>query len=195
MLQRAHQYMVVETLIAIKRDETKRPRGEQSRGHPTPPSKRREDSGATKEGIVAFTGNTNTTPRTVVTCNTKLKTLSGAITDSDMSANCPLSLTVGPLETCLPDLRARSIIKLTSSSAARPQATTTPRREKLTRDPRSGRGRCITKTLTRCTITKVPRNENALARLASSCVTDTPFGTMVRTIGPSINSIVLTVDE
>ncbi|KAJ8501037.1 hypothetical protein OPV22_011589 [Ensete ventricosum] len=33
MLQRAHQYMAVETLIAGKRDETKRSRGEQSRGH------------------------------------------------------------------------------------------------------------------------------------------------------------------
>ncbi|RRT78046.1 hypothetical protein B296_00001159, partial [Ensete ventricosum] len=30
MLQRAHQYMAAETLIAGKRDETKRPRGEQS---------------------------------------------------------------------------------------------------------------------------------------------------------------------
>ncbi|RZR89210.1 hypothetical protein BHM03_00016886 [Ensete ventricosum] len=47
----------------------------------------------------------------------------------------------------------------------------------------------------RCTITKVPRNENAqadaLAWLASSCVIDTPSETMVRTIGPSVNSIVL----
>ncbi|RWV76847.1 hypothetical protein GW17_00062430 [Ensete ventricosum] len=43
MLQRAHQYMAAETLIAGKRDETKRPRGEQSRGHPAPPPKRRED--------------------------------------------------------------------------------------------------------------------------------------------------------
>ncbi|RWW40120.1 hypothetical protein BHE74_00054485 [Ensete ventricosum] len=43
MLQRAHQYMAAETLIAGKRDETKRPQGEQSRGHPAPPPKRRED--------------------------------------------------------------------------------------------------------------------------------------------------------
>ncbi|RWW70125.1 hypothetical protein BHE74_00022201, partial [Ensete ventricosum] len=43
MLQRAHQYMAAETLIAGKRDETKRSRGEQSRGHPAPPPKRRED--------------------------------------------------------------------------------------------------------------------------------------------------------
>ncbi|RWV84966.1 hypothetical protein GW17_00053283 [Ensete ventricosum] len=43
MLQRAHQYMAVETLIAGKRDETKRSRGEQSRGHLAPPPKRRED--------------------------------------------------------------------------------------------------------------------------------------------------------
>ncbi|RZS25358.1 hypothetical protein BHM03_00058544 [Ensete ventricosum] len=43
MLQWAHQYMAVETLIAGKRDETKRSRGEQSRGHPAPPPKRRED--------------------------------------------------------------------------------------------------------------------------------------------------------
>ncbi|RRT53009.1 hypothetical protein B296_00029656, partial [Ensete ventricosum] len=43
MLQRAHQYIAIETLIAGKRDETKRPRGEQSRGHPAPPPKRRED--------------------------------------------------------------------------------------------------------------------------------------------------------
>ncbi|RWW68210.1 hypothetical protein BHE74_00024278 [Ensete ventricosum] len=60
----------------------------------------------------------------------------------------PFSLTVGPPETRLPDLRARSRSKLTSSSAARPQAATAPRREKFTRDTRSRRGRCITKTLT-----------------------------------------------
>ncbi|RWW62461.1 hypothetical protein BHE74_00030393 [Ensete ventricosum] len=99
MLQRAHQYMATETLIAGKRDETKRPRGEQSRGHPGPPLKRREDRsgfGATKEGIAAFTENMDTTPRNVVTCSTKLKTLSGATTYGDMSANYPLSLTAGP---------------------------------------------------------------------------------------------------
>ncbi|RWW63998.1 hypothetical protein BHE74_00028792 [Ensete ventricosum] len=39
MLQRAHQYVAVETLVAGKREETKRPRWEQSRGHPTPPAK------------------------------------------------------------------------------------------------------------------------------------------------------------
>ncbi|RWW47137.1 hypothetical protein BHE74_00046897, partial [Ensete ventricosum] len=43
MLQRAHQYVAAEALIAGKRDETKRPRGEQSRGHPAPPPKKRED--------------------------------------------------------------------------------------------------------------------------------------------------------
>ncbi|KAJ8491300.1 hypothetical protein OPV22_013021 [Ensete ventricosum] len=43
MLQRAHQYVAAETLIAGKRDEAKRPRGEQSRGHPTPPLRKRED--------------------------------------------------------------------------------------------------------------------------------------------------------
>ncbi|RWW89867.1 hypothetical protein BHE74_00001036, partial [Ensete ventricosum] len=43
MLQRAHQYVAAETMIAGKRDETKRPRGEQSRGHLAPPPKKRED--------------------------------------------------------------------------------------------------------------------------------------------------------
>ncbi|RWW33227.1 hypothetical protein GW17_00002072 [Ensete ventricosum] len=43
MLQRAHQYVAAETLIAGKRDETKRSRGEQSRGHLAPPLKKRED--------------------------------------------------------------------------------------------------------------------------------------------------------
>ncbi|RWV84609.1 hypothetical protein GW17_00053664, partial [Ensete ventricosum] len=43
MLQRAHQYVATETLIAGKRDETKRSRGEQSRGHLAPPPKKRED--------------------------------------------------------------------------------------------------------------------------------------------------------
>ncbi|RZR90581.1 hypothetical protein BHM03_00018496 [Ensete ventricosum] len=43
MLQRAHQYMAAETLVAGKRDETKHPRVEQPRGHPSPPPKRRED--------------------------------------------------------------------------------------------------------------------------------------------------------
>ncbi|RWW71291.1 hypothetical protein BHE74_00020976 [Ensete ventricosum] len=43
MLQRAHQYMAAETLVAGKRDETKRPRVEQPRGHPPSPPKRRED--------------------------------------------------------------------------------------------------------------------------------------------------------
>ncbi|RWW43699.1 hypothetical protein BHE74_00050608 [Ensete ventricosum] len=139
MLQRAHQYMAAETLITGKREETKRPRGEQSRGHPAPPPKRREDSGATKEGTVTFTGNTDTTSRNAATCSTKLKTL---------SANNPLSLTVGPPETRLPDLKTQSRSKSMSSSAGRPQAATAPRREKSIRDPRSGRGRCMTKTLT-----------------------------------------------
>ncbi|RZR88920.1 hypothetical protein BHM03_00016564 [Ensete ventricosum] len=49
MLQRAHQYMAAETLIAGKRDETKRPRGEQSRGHSAPPPKRREDRSKDEE--------------------------------------------------------------------------------------------------------------------------------------------------
>ncbi|RRT44954.1 hypothetical protein B296_00029217 [Ensete ventricosum] len=66
-----------------------------------------------------------------------------------MSANNPLSQTAGPPETHLPDLRARSKSRSTSSLAARHQAATAPRHEKLTRDPRSERGRCITKTLTR----------------------------------------------
>ncbi|RRT40269.1 hypothetical protein B296_00043247 [Ensete ventricosum] len=43
MLERAHLYMTIETLIVGKREETKRPRGEQSRGHPAPQPKRRED--------------------------------------------------------------------------------------------------------------------------------------------------------
>ncbi|RWW54195.1 hypothetical protein BHE74_00039234 [Ensete ventricosum] len=38
MLQQAHQYIVAETLVAGKRDESKRPRG-----HPSGPPKRRED--------------------------------------------------------------------------------------------------------------------------------------------------------
>ncbi|KAJ8470571.1 hypothetical protein OPV22_024914 [Ensete ventricosum] len=45
----------------------------------------------------------------------------------------------------------------------------------------------------RCTITKVPRSENtqadALARLASSRVTDTPTRAMVRTIGPTMMTV------
>ncbi|RZR83818.1 hypothetical protein BHM03_00010529 [Ensete ventricosum] len=43
MLQRTHQYMAAETLVAGKRDETKHPLVEQPRGHPPPPPKRRED--------------------------------------------------------------------------------------------------------------------------------------------------------
>ncbi|RZR88297.1 hypothetical protein BHM03_00015852 [Ensete ventricosum] len=39
MLQRAHQYMAAETLIAGKQEETKRSWGEQSRGHPAPPTR------------------------------------------------------------------------------------------------------------------------------------------------------------
>ncbi|RRT31902.1 hypothetical protein B296_00057827, partial [Ensete ventricosum] len=92
--------------------------------------------------------NTDTTPRNVMTCSTKLKTLSGVATCGDMYANNPLSLTVDPLETHLPDLRARSRSKSTSSLVARHQAATAPRREKLMRDPRPERGRCIMKTLT-----------------------------------------------
>ncbi|RRT33032.1 hypothetical protein B296_00050378, partial [Ensete ventricosum] len=44
-LQRAHQYMAAETLVAGKRDETKRPRVEQPRGHPPPPKRREDRSG------------------------------------------------------------------------------------------------------------------------------------------------------
>ncbi|RWV87631.1 hypothetical protein GW17_00050350 [Ensete ventricosum] len=43
MLQWAHQYIAVETLVAGKRDESKRPRAEQPRGHPSGPPKRRDD--------------------------------------------------------------------------------------------------------------------------------------------------------
>ncbi|RZS27501.1 hypothetical protein BHM03_00060980 [Ensete ventricosum] len=147
MLQRAHQYMTVETLVVDKREETKHPRGEQSRGHPVPPLKRREDSGVTKEGNVAFTGNTDMTLKNAATCSTKLKTLSGAVTCADMSANNPPSLTVDPPETRHPDPKARSRSKSTSSSAGQPRAVTAPRHEKLMRYPRTGRGRCMTKTL------------------------------------------------
>ncbi|KAJ8514059.1 hypothetical protein OPV22_004493 [Ensete ventricosum] len=152
MLQRAHQYMAAETLIAGKRDETKRPRGEQSRGHPTPPPKRREDRSGLlparprpppdspqfnpnsdllpntgKEALEGpksdevtprATRQKKVLPRNVVTCSTKLKTLSGTATCGDKSANNPLSLTAGPPETRLPDLRARSRSKSTSSLAA-----------------------------------------------------------------------------
>ncbi|KAJ8479929.1 hypothetical protein OPV22_023656 [Ensete ventricosum] len=59
--------------------------------------------------------------------------------------------------------------------------------------------RLMTTRFRRCTITKVPHSENtqadALARLTSSCVTDTPTGAMVRTIGPSIGPTMMTVDQ
>ncbi|RWW48267.1 hypothetical protein BHE74_00045680 [Ensete ventricosum] len=49
------------------------------------------------------------------------------------------------------------------------------------------------------TITKVPRAENsqpdALAKLTSSCVTDTPSGRMVKTTRPSVNLGVVVVNE
>ncbi|RZS08839.1 hypothetical protein BHM03_00039890 [Ensete ventricosum] len=65
-----------------------------------------------------------------------------------MSANNPLSQTANPPETHLPDLRARSKSRSTSSLAAQHQAATASQREKLARDPRPERGYCITKTLT-----------------------------------------------
>ncbi|RZS11100.1 hypothetical protein BHM03_00042397, partial [Ensete ventricosum] len=126
--------------------------------------------GATKERTIAFTGNTDMTPRNAATCSIKLKTLSGTTTYGDMSANNPLSLTAGPPETRLPDPKARSRSKSTSSSVGRPQAATAPRCEKLTRDPRSGRGRCTTKTLTSKTlmvsfmVVKLPSAYNAIIR-------------------------------
>ncbi|RRT55217.1 hypothetical protein B296_00014964, partial [Ensete ventricosum] len=43
MLQPSHQYMAAEMLVAGNRDETKRPRVEQPRGHPPTSPKRRED--------------------------------------------------------------------------------------------------------------------------------------------------------
>ncbi|KAJ8478153.1 hypothetical protein OPV22_021880 [Ensete ventricosum] len=59
--------------------------------------------------------------------------------------------------------------------------------------------RRVTGRFRRCTITKISRAENthanALARLASSCATDMPLGRMVRTIGHSVNSRVLVVEE
>ncbi|RWW45447.1 hypothetical protein BHE74_00048717, partial [Ensete ventricosum] len=45
MLQRAHQYTAAETLVSGKRDETKHPRVEQPRGHPSPPKRREDRSG------------------------------------------------------------------------------------------------------------------------------------------------------
>ncbi|RZS14571.1 hypothetical protein BHM03_00046269 [Ensete ventricosum] len=93
MLQRAHQYIAAETLIA---------------GNSPVDIRRHLRRGGKTEGITAFTGNTDTTPRNVVTCSTKLKTLSDAAIYGDMSANYHLSLTAGLPETRLPDLRARS---------------------------------------------------------------------------------------
>ncbi|RWW49980.1 hypothetical protein BHE74_00043789 [Ensete ventricosum] len=43
MLQRVHQYIAAETLVASKRDESKRPRVEQPREHPSGQLKRRDD--------------------------------------------------------------------------------------------------------------------------------------------------------
>ncbi|RRT32800.1 hypothetical protein B296_00037056 [Ensete ventricosum] len=88
------------------------------------------------------------TPRNVTTCSTKLKTSSSAATCIDMSANNPPSLTADPPETRHLDPKAPSRSKSTSSSAGQPRAVIAPRHEKLMRDPRSGRGHCMTKTLT-----------------------------------------------
>ncbi|RZR94545.1 hypothetical protein BHM03_00023241 [Ensete ventricosum] len=65
-----------------------------------------------------------------------------------MSANNLPSLTADPLETRHPDPKAQSRIKSTSSSTGQPLAVIAPRHEKLMRNPRSGRGRCMMKTLT-----------------------------------------------
>ncbi|RZS27718.1 hypothetical protein BHM03_00061240 [Ensete ventricosum] len=187
MLQGAHQYMAAETLIAVKRDETKRPRGEQSRGHPAPPPKRREDSGATKEGIAAFTGNTDTTPRNAATYSTKLKTLSGAATYGDMFANNPLSLMVGPTRDSSPrpqgpvEKQIDVIFGGPASGGNRSSARKAYARSELPSAYNAAmikylaEARWMAGRFRRCTITKVPRNENAqadaLARLASSYVT------------------------
>ncbi|RWW88005.1 hypothetical protein BHE74_00003139 [Ensete ventricosum] len=88
------------------------------------------------------------TPRNVTTCSTKLKTSFDAATCADMSANNLPSLTADPLETRHPDPKAQSRIKSTSSSTGQPLAVIAPRHEKLMRNPRSGRGRCMMKTLT-----------------------------------------------
>ncbi|RRT32983.1 hypothetical protein B296_00057264 [Ensete ventricosum] len=88
------------------------------------------------------------TPRNVATYSTKLKTSSSVTTCAGMSATNPPSLTVDPLEAYRPDPKARSRSKSTSSWAGQPQAVTAPRHEKLMRNPRSGRDRCMTKILT-----------------------------------------------
>ncbi|RWW90763.1 hypothetical protein BHE74_00000243 [Ensete ventricosum] len=43
MLQRVHQYIAIEALVAGKRDQSKQSRAKQPRGHPSGPPKRRED--------------------------------------------------------------------------------------------------------------------------------------------------------
>ncbi|RRT49569.1 hypothetical protein B296_00035638 [Ensete ventricosum] len=59
--------------------------------------------------------------------------------------------------------------------------------------------RQMTDQFRKCIITKVPRAKNsqaeALARLVSSCATDTPPGGIARIPRPSINLGVLSIDE
>ncbi|RZR93673.1 hypothetical protein BHM03_00022228 [Ensete ventricosum] len=135
MLQRAYQYMVIETLVAGKRDESKRPRVEQPRGHPPEPPKRREvrytPKDATKGGIVTFTRSTTTTRKNDVTYSIKSKTSSDTGTYVSMFATNLYFPLADLLEIHRPDPRVRSKSKSTSSSGGQPRATTTPRRTRL----------------------------------------------------------------
>ncbi|RWW59873.1 hypothetical protein BHE74_00033172 [Ensete ventricosum] len=83
-----------------------------------------------------------------------------------MYATNPPTPTVDPPETHHPGPKARSKNKLMSSSTGQPRVVTAPRHEKLMRDPRLGRGRCMTKTSAQCyltatTLSKKPRTQPA----------------------------------
>ncbi|RRT65681.1 hypothetical protein B296_00010773 [Ensete ventricosum] len=180
MLQRAHQYIAVEALVAGKRDESKRPRVEQHRGHPSGPTKRRED----RSNILP------SRPPPIPLNSTRIEILL-------QIRERGLLKTPNPMKTCFKIRDERRLEK----GLRMKKTSTSPSGWgiKSTLTMTYSDGVVHGDQFQRCIITKVPRSENsqknALARLTSSHGTSPqPWG-IARIPEPSISLVAMSIAE